>query len=177
MVCHERKSKRTMEELTANLPEEAIVIDLPDKEKYSADGRPLKYIGKDLVRSELIKEPARIFVKKYYCKTYADPIAEAMTGHADIRRPAAPAPLLPHSYASASAVTDIIVKKFADALPLYRQEQMWKRQDVDLKRNTMANWVILTAETYLKPFSEAFLSELLRQPVIHADETVLQVNK
>ncbi len=129
------------------------------------------------MRSELIKEPARIFVKKYYCKTYADPIAEAMTGHADIRRPAASAPLLPHSYASASAVTDIIVKKFADALPLYRQEQMWKRQGVDLKRNTMANWVILTAETYLKPFIEAFLSELLRQPVIHADETVLQVNK
>ncbi len=46
VVCHERKSKRTMEELTANLPEETIVIDLPDKEKYSADGRPLKYIGK-----------------------------------------------------------------------------------------------------------------------------------
>ena len=87
------------------------------------------------------------------------------------------APLLPHSYASASVVTDIIVKKFADALPLYRQEQMWKRLGVDLKRNTMAHWVVLTAETYLKPFSDAFLRELLRQAVIHADETVLQVNK
>jgi hypothetical protein len=48
---------------------------------------------------------------------------------------------------------------------------------VDLKRSTMANWVIQTAETYLKPFNEAFRQELLRQPVIHADETVLQVNK
>ena len=71
----------------------------------------------------------------------------------------------------------MIVKKFADALPLYRQEQMWKRLGVNLKRNTMANWVTLTAETYLKPFSDAFLAELLRQAVIHADETVLQVNK
>ena len=43
--------------------------------------------------------------------------------------------------------------------------------------NTMANWVVQTAETYLKPFSDAFLAELLRQSVIHADETVLQVNK
>ncbi|MGI6237831.1 MAG: IS66 family transposase [Candidatus Excrementavichristensenella sp.] len=102
---------------------------------------------------------------------------EGLTGKADIRRPAAPAPLLPHSYASASVVTDIIVKKYADALPLYRQEQMWKRLKVDLKRSTMANWVIQTAETYLKPFNEAYRQELLRQPVIHADETVLQVNK
>ncbi len=54
---------------------------------------------------------------------------------------------------------------------------MRKRLKVDLKRSTMANWVIQTAETYLKPFSEAYRQELLRQPVIHADETVLQVNK
>ena len=112
-----------------------------------------------------------------YNMTYADPDAEALTGTADIRRPDPPAPLLPHSYASASVVTDIIVKKYADALPLYRQEQMWKRLGVELKRNTMAHWIVLTAETYLKPFSDAFLSELLRQAVIHADETVLQVNK
>lgn len=54
---------------------------------------------------------------------------------------------------------------------------MWKRLGVDLKRNTMANWVIQTAEIYLKPFSDAFLRELLKQAVIHADETVVQVNK
>ena len=54
---------------------------------------------------------------------------------------------------------------------------MWKRLGVNLKRNTMANWVVLTAEPYLKPFSDAFLAELLRQAVFHADETVLQVNK
>ena len=41
----------------------------------------------------------------------------------------------------------------------------------------MANWVIQTAEIYLKPFSDAFLRELHEQAVIHADETVLQVNK
>ncbi|MBR3503980.1 MAG: transposase, partial [Clostridia bacterium] len=79
-----------------------------------------------------------------------------------IRRPRVPVPLLPGSYASASVVTDIIVKKYVDALPLYRQEQMWKRLGVDLKRNTMANWVIQTAETYLKPFSDSGLISLTR---------------
>ena len=177
VAAYKRKPKRTMEELAGNLPEEPVILDLPEEEKRTADGRSLKCIGRDLVRSELVREPERIFVRKYYCMTYADPDAEALTGTADIRRPDPPAPLLPHSYASASVVTDIIVKKYADALPLYRQEQMWKRQGVELKRNTMANWVILTAATYLKPFSDAILSELLRQAVIHADETVLQVNK
>ena len=177
VTAHTRKPKRTLDEFAANLPEEPVILDLPDAQKYTQDGRPLKYIGTDLIRSELVREPARIYVKKYYCRSYTDPVAEALTGKADIRRPEAPAPLLPHSYASASVVTDIIVKKYADALPLYRQEQMWKRLGVDLKRNTMANWVIQTAETYLKPFSDAFLAELLKQALVHADETVVQVNK
>ncbi len=130
-----------------------------------------------LVSSLFAATKCSVYKRVYHCRVYADPRAEAETGKADIRRPHVPAPLLPGSYASASVVTDIIVKKYADALPLYWQEQMWKRLGVDLKRNTMANWVIQTAETYLKPFSDAFLAELLRQAAIHADETVVQVNK
>ena len=144
--------------LCANVPEETVIVDLPQEQKFTADGRPLKCIGTDDVRVELIREPSRVYKRVYRCRVYADPKAEEETGKADIRRPHVPAPLLPHSYASASVVTDIIVKKYADALPLYRQEQMWKRLGVDLKRNTMANWVVLTAETYLKPFSDAFLA-------------------
>ncbi len=177
VTAHKRKAKRTLEELCVDLPVEEIIADLPEEQKYTADGRPLKYIGIDEVRTELVKEPARMFVRKYYSKSYADPQAEAQTGYADIRRAQTPAPLLDHSYASASVVTDVIMKKYADAMPLYRQEQIWKRLGVELKRGTMANWVIQTSEKYLKPFSDAFLKELLKQSVIHADETVLQVNR
>ena len=159
--AHTRKPKRTMEELCANVPEETVMVDLPEEEKFTADGRPLKCIGTDDVRVELIREPSRVYKRVYRCKVYADPKAEEKTGQADIRRPHVPAPLLPHSYASASVVTDIIVKKYADALPLYRQEQMWKRLGVELKRNTMANWVVLTAEAYLKPFSDALSGLML----------------
>ena len=113
----------------------------------------------DEVRTELVKEPARMYVRKYYSKSYADPRAEAQTGCADILRAHIPVPLIDHSYASASVVTDVIMKKYADALPLYRQEQIWKRLGVELKRGTMANWVIQTSQNYLKPFSDAFLKE------------------
>ena len=177
VTAHTRKPKRTLEEFAANLEERIETIDLPEKQKVTTDGRPLKCIGVDLVRSELIREPSKAYIRKIFVKTYADAKAEEETGQAKLYRPHVSAPLLPHSYASASVVTDIIVKKFADALPLYRQEQMWKRLGVDLKRNTMSNWGIQIAELYLKPFSDAFLAELLRQKVIHADETVLQVNK
>ena len=177
VAAHKRKAKRTLEELCANLPVEEIIADLPEEQKVAADGRPLKYIGMDEVRTELVREPERVYVRKYYCKSYADPRVEAQTGYADIKRAHTPAPLIDHSYASASVVTDVIMKKYADALPLYRQEQIWKRLGIELKRGTMANWVIQTSQKYLTPFSDAFLKELLRQSVIHADETVLQVNR
>lgn len=176
--AHERKPKRKLEELCANLPVEEVICDLPESERLDAQGNSLKCIGKECVRTELCREKAKVWVKKYYTLTYADPAVEEQTGYADIRKASAPAPLLQHSYASASVVTDVIIRKFVEAMPLYRQEQSWKREfGVQLKRGTMANWVILTTDIYLKPFWSCFRDELLRQNVIHADETVLQVLK
>ena len=176
--AHERKPKRKLEELCANLPVEEVICDLPESEQFSAEGKPLKRIGKECVRTELCREKAKVWVKKYYTVTYADPAAEEQTGCADIRKAAVPTPLLRHSYASPSVVSDVMLRKYVEAVPLYRQEQNWKREfGVQLKRGTMANWVILTTEIYLKPFWDHLHAELLQQSVIHADETVLQVLK
>ena len=62
-----------------------------------------------------------------------------------------------------------------DAMPLYRQEQMWKRMGVELKRGTMAHWVIQVADIYLRPFWQRIRSELLTSRTIHADETVISL--
>ncbi len=174
---HTRKAKRTMEELFSTLPVEEVVCDLPEKEKFNAQGEAFICIGKDEVRTELVREPGRMFLRKYFRKVYADRKGEERTGEAEIRQARTPAPLLQHSYASASVVADVIVKKYADALPLYRQEQIWKRQGLPMKRGSMANWIILTGRQYLQPFWNRMHEELLSQHVIHADETVLQVNK
>ena len=178
VAAHTRKPKRRLEELCADLPVEEVVCELPEGERVNAQGEPLKPIGKEYIRTELCREKAKVWVKKYYSVTYADPRAEKETGYADIRKAPTPAPLLQHSYASASVLVDVMIRKYADAMPLYRQEQSWKREyDVQLKRGTMANWMILTASIYLKPFWHIFHGELLDQPVIHADESVLQVLK
>ena len=149
---HSRKKKRTLEELCATLPVEERIVDLPDEEKTNANGQALVYIGQEYIRTELVLERAKAKVVKHYRKVYADRQLEQETGYSEVFKPAMPPPLLAHSYASASVVADVLMKKYVDAMPLYRQEQMWKRMGVALKRGTMANWVIQVADLYLRPF-------------------------
>ena len=174
---HSRKKKRTLEELCATLPVEERIVDLPDEEKANANGQALVCIGQEYIRTELVLERAKAKVVKHYRKVYADRQLEQETGYSEVFKPVMPPPLLAHSYASASVVTDVLMKKYVDAMPLYRQEQMWKRMGVELKRGTMANWVIQVADLYLRPFWKRIRSELLTQSTIHADETVMQVLK
>ena len=174
---HSRKKKRTLEELCASLPVEERIVDLPDDEKVNANGHALTCIGQEYVRTELVLERAKAKVVKHYRKVYADRELEQETGYSEVFKPVMPPPLLAHSYASPSVVTDVLMKKYVDAMPLYRQEQMWKRMGVALKRGTMANWVIQVADLYFRPFWKRIRSELLTQSAIHADETVMQVHK
>ena len=174
---HSRKKKRTLEELCATLPVEERIVDLPDNEKVNPNGHALTCIGQEYIRTELVLERAKAKVIKHYRKVYADRQLEQETGYSEVFKPVMPPPLLAHSYASASVVTDVLMKKYVDAMPLYRQEQMWKRMGVELKRGTMANWVIQVADLYLRPFWKRIRSELLTQSTIHADETVMQVHK
>ena len=59
-----------------------------------------------------------------------------------------PAPVLPHSLASASTVSWVIYQKYVNAMPLYRQEKDWERLGYSLSRTTMANRVIRCSEDY-----------------------------
>ena len=154
---HSRKKKRTLEELCATLPVEERIVDLPDNEKVNPNGHALTCIGQEYIRTELVLERAKAKVVKHYRKVYADRQLEQETGYSEVFKPVMPPPLLAHSYASASVVTDVLMKKYVDAMPLYRQEQMWKRMGVELKRGTMANWVIQVADLYLRPFWKRIL--------------------
>ena len=124
---HSRKKKRTLEELCATLPVEERIVDLPDNEKVNPNGHALTCIGQEYIRTELVLERAKAKVVKHYRKVYADRQLEQETGYSEVFKPVMPPPLLAHSYASAFVVTDMLMKKYVDAMPLYRQEQMWKR--------------------------------------------------
>lgn len=68
-------------------------------------------------------------------------------------------------------------QKYVEGLPLYRQEQQLSRLGIDLSRQTMANWMIQGANRWLQPLYDKMHEHLLKQDVLYADETTLQVLK
>ena len=177
VAAHTRKRRRTHEEMFGDLPVVEETEDLPEEEKVNANGVPLVCVGREYIRTELEVERVKARVVKHYRLVYKDAEFAEQYGDTPIIVPRMPVPLLPHSYLSRSLATDMLVRKFADALPLYRQEQIWKRQGVFLRRGTMANWVIQLSNRYFRRLWKRMKEKLLKQGVIHADETVIQVLK
>ena len=60
---------------------------------------------------------------------------------------------------------------------MYRLEQEFNRQGLKLSRQTMANWLLNVSEKWLRPVYDVLHEQLCRKPVLHADETTLQVLK
>lgn len=88
-----------------------------------------------------------------------------------------PKEMLDGSIATPSLVSAIINSKYTNAVPLYRQEQEFARNDANISRQTMAGWVIRTAERYISLIYDRLKEELGKSRVIHADETPVMVTK
>ena len=134
-------------------------------------------IGKKLLYEELQIIPKQVIHVKYYAYTYACKHCEEQTGFGHLVAVKAPARLLKHSLASPSTVADVMTQKYVNGIPLYRQEQIWKREGVRLPRATLANWVNEAARRWLRPLYRQMRRRLPELDVIHADETVVQVLK
>ena len=176
--AHERKKKRSQAEMLNHLPEEEVLLEVPeDQLACSKCGGKMKPIGKKFLRHEMQIIPKQIKLLAYYAVTYACDSCEKDTGFAHIISVKPPVPLMKHSLASPSTVAYIMTQKYVDGLPLARQEKIWAREGISLSRATMANWVIQCSEVWLKPLYRHMKQELLTHSVIHADETVVQVLK
>lgn len=171
--AHERKAKRSRKEIYDKLPHEEEIIDLPESERFDANGQPLVRVGKVLLRTEVRSEPAKHWCVDIYVTQYKTVDLQSEACH--FVNPAIPAPLIEHSFASASTVSLIICNKYFAGLPLYRQEQIFKQQGFPLSRTVMANWVITVSELYLERIYLRLCRLMVQQPVIHADETPIQV--
>ena len=90
----------------------------------------------------------------------------------------APVPLspIPKGIATATLLSQIITSKYQYALPLYRQESLFKQYGIELSRQTMADWMIKSSHLF-KPLYARLQEILLQQSVIQADETPLKVIK
>ncbi|MGF6482673.1 hypothetical protein QFZ91_004900 [Paraburkholderia sp. JPY419] len=84
---------------------------------------------------------------------------------------------LPGSNASASVIATVTAGKFVDGTPLYRMADVFARADIPVGRGTLANWIIRPAELHYSRLYAALRKTLLSQPLIHGDETTVQVLK
>ena len=173
---HYRKRTRlTTDKLPEDLPVQIVVHELPESERICpACGEALHAMGRDK-RRELVVIPAQVKIVEHVRRVYACRNCEKDECGVPIVKAAVSEPVIKGSFASPEAVAHIMTQKFVMGVPLYRQEQDWKRRGILLSRQTMSNWVIKAAEDWLEPIYDRLREILLTYDVIHADETTLQV--
>jgi transposase len=126
-------------------------------------GGALVHIG-DHVSEKLDCEPLRFFVRKDIYPQYACRACETV-----VAEPVAPS-VLDRGLAAPGLLAQVVIAKYVDHLPLYRQEAVHARSGVAIGRTTLAEWCGVVG-LRLQPLVDALGGELLAAPVLHADET------
>lgn len=127
------------------------------------------------IRKELKVIPAQIQVTEHVQHVYVCRSCDRQGTGSNIVYAPMPNPVLRNSLASPSMIAYIMNRKYVEAIPLYRQEQQFKKYGLQLSRQTLANWIIKSSEHHLKPLYDLMHKELVQRTVLHADETVLEV--
>ena len=167
---HTRK-KRQRIAIPDNIEREDITYDLTDSEKVCPlDGTTLKPIGED-THEQLDIIPAKLKAIRHIRKKYACPCCEQYVVTA--KKPKQP---IEKSIASPGLLAYIATNKYCDALPLYRQTELFKRIGIDFNRTQLANWMIKTGEL-IQPLINLMQDHIRQQSVMHLDETTVQVLK
>ena len=86
-------------------------------------------------------------------------------------------PLVPNSPVTPSVMTAAMLNKFQFTLPLQRQEKLWQIMGLNLSKQTMSNWIQYAYRDYLRPLIGLMKKQLLKEKILHADETPVQVLK
>jgi transposase len=165
---HIRKKHPIRRSLPDWLPREVIIYDLSDAEKICDCGTHLTRIGEEI--SEQLKYiPAQVSViqhlrPKYACKPCQDNVKIAPM----------PVLLLPKSIATPELVAHTITSKYCDHLPLYRQESIWERLEIDMPRSSLCGWILKTAEL-CEPLVKILQKIIVGYDYVQADETTVQV--
>jgi len=172
---HTRK-KRGRKPLPEDLPRVEVVHDLTEEEKHCACGAEMSRIGEETCE-KLDYIPAKIQVIRHIRPKYACKQCEGVEDDGPtVRIMPPPVQLIPKSIATEGLLAHIAVSKFADALPLYRQQKIFKRLGVDLSRATLANWMIQAAE-HCRPVIDLLCQEIRSGPMTNIDESPVQVLK
>ncbi len=162
-----RKRRANRGALPAHLPRIETLVDVEDKTCPCCKGA-LHRIGEDVSEKlDIVPAQFRVLVvrrPKYACRGCEDIVVQSP----------APARLIEGGLPTEATVAHVLVSKYADHLPLYRQAQIYARQGVHLDRSTLADWVGRAA-FHLRPVHERILAHLKSSTKLFADETTVPV--
>ena len=162
-----RRRKTNRGALPGHLPRIELEIDVAARTCPCCAGE-LHRIGEDVAeRLDVVPLQFRVLVirrPKYACRTCSGTVVQAP----------APPRLIEGGLPTEALVAHVIVAKYADHCPLYRQAQIYARQGIDLDRSTLADWVGRGA-WWLRSLHAKLLNELRASPKLFADETTAPV--
>jgi transposase len=147
-----------------------IELDVPEERKTCPDtGKPLKRIGWE-TSEKLEYRPGKLIVNVYKRPKYS-------ASDSDVEGPGviiAPMPDHPieRCKADVGLLSYIIVSKFADHLPLYRQNGIFAREGVDIPRATQTSWILQVYEA-IRPLEDALKKSVLEDNVIFTDDSII----
>jgi transposase len=153
--------------LPVHLPREEVIHDLSPQEKSCGHcGSFLSQIGVE-EREQLETVSVQFVVKKhkrlkYACKCCGETVAIAKSPFQAIEK----------GIAGPNLLAQVLVDKYGDHLPLYRQEQRFKRHGIHINRSTLWNWVYLSSLS-LAPLVEAMTKDLLVVGHVFSDDTTM----
>ena len=170
-----RKKAGKREDDLSGLPVRTIEYSLPQEQRVCPEcGEDMHVMGHD-TRKELEIIPAEVRVIEHVREVYSCRRCEREGTSVPVKKAPSPKPVIKGSLAGASCVAHIMVQKYMNAMPLYRQEMELMLNGIMLSRQTMANWLIKCSEDWLLPLYDFMRQSLLSEEILHADETVLQV--
>lgn len=132
-------------------------------------GTPMQRIGED-VAEKLDYQPGVFTVERHIRGKWVCKCCERL-----VQAPVAPH-IIDKGLPTTGLLAQVLVAKYLDHLPLYRQEGIFERAGHLIARSTLAQWVG-ECGVQLQPLVDALAAELLRQPVLHADETPVAMLK
>jgi transposase len=173
------RKKHGRKPLSPTLARIEVIVDIGEDEKRAVPaGYELARIGEET--SEQVHEIPQKYVviktvrPKYILKPLAGSGMPKLSDPPQLMIAPVPVQLLPRSIATPSLLASVLIGKFCDALPFYRQERIFSRFGLEISRQDMANWAIAVAAK-LTDLIALMKGELLSGPFLHCDETFFQV--
>jgi transposase len=155
-------------QIADDLPRIEVPHDVPPEDRICGCGREKARIGED-VTEQLEYEPGKLSVLKHIYPKYACSCCkDGVTSAAPVANP------IEGSLAAPGLLAYVLVNKFSEHLPLYRQQDVLSRHGIFIARSTLCDWLAQCAQL-LNPLVDLMRQQLLLSLAINADETPVRV--